>query len=74
MVPGPNDENNLILRAGPDAALLRECKATLFGAGALGGYVAAILAQSGIGLLDVVDNDALLPGNVARHIAGHQLV
>ena len=74
MVPGPNDEGNLILRAGPDASLLRERKATLFGAGALGGYVAAILAQSGIGLLDVVDNDALLPGNVARHIAGHQLV
>ena len=74
MVPGPNDAGNLILRSGPDAALLRGRKATLFGAGALGGYVAAILAQSGIGLLDVVDNDALLPGNVARHIAGHQLV
>ena len=74
MVPGPNDERNLILRAGPDAALLRERKATLFGAGALGGHVALLLAQSGIGVLDIVDADALLPGNVARRIAGHRRV
>ena len=74
MIPGPNDERNLILRAGPDAAALRERRATLFGAGALGGYVAVILAQSGLGFLDIVDRDALLPGNVARHIAGHRSV
>ena len=74
MIPGPNDERNLILRAGPDADRLRERKATLFGAGALGGYAAAILAQSGIGFLDIVDRDTLLPGNVARHIAGRQSV
>lgn len=74
MVSGPNDEQNLILRAGPDAALLRERKVTLFGAGALGGHVALLLAQSGVGVLDIVDADMLLPGNVARHIAGHQQV
>lgn len=74
MVPGPNDEQNLILRAGPNAVNLRGCRATLFGAGALGGHVAVLLAQSGLGVLDIVDDDALLPGNVARHIAGHRLV
>lgn len=72
MLPGPNDEPNLILRAGPDAPLLRVCKAVLFGAGALGGYVATSITQSGLGALDIVDGDFLLPGNVARHVAGHQ--
>ena len=72
MLPGPKDEPNLILRAGPDAHLLRTRKAALFGAGALGGYVAASIAQSGLGALDIVDGDLLLPGNVARHVAGHQ--
>lgn len=74
MLPGPNDAPNLILRAGPDAPLLRTRKAALFGAGALGGYVATSLAQSGLGALDIVDPDFLLPGNVARHVAGHQHV
>ena len=72
MLPGPNDEPNLILRAGPDAPLLRVRKAAIFGAGALGGYVATSLAQSGLGSLDIVDGDRLLPGNVARHVAGHR--
>lgn len=72
MLPGPKDEPNLILRAGPDAPLLRVRKAALFGAGALGGYVAASIAQSGLGALDIVDSDLLLPGNVARHVAGRQ--
>ena len=71
MIPGPNDMQNLILRAGPDAPLLKKCKAVLFGAGALGGHVALLLAQSGIGTLDVFDRDRLVPGNIARHIAGH---
>ena len=74
MLPGPNDAPNLILRAGPDAPLLRTRKAALFGAGALGGYVATAPAQSGLGALDIVDGDFLLPGNVARHVAGHQHV
>lgn len=74
MIPGPNDESNLILRAGPDANTLRNCRATLFGAGALGGHTGVALAQSGLGHLDIVDGDLLLPGNVVRHIAGHNLV
>ncbi len=72
--PGPIDEDSLILRAGPDAPLLRTCKVTLFGAGALGGYVGVALAESGLGSLDVVDGDTLLPGNVVRHVAGHDQV
>lgn len=72
--PGPMDEDSLILRAGPDAPTLRDLKVTLFGAGALGGYVANALSESGLGFLDLVDPDVLLPGNVVRHIAGHDAV
>ena len=72
--PGPTDERSLILRAGPDAPLLRALRATLFGAGALGGHVGTTLAQSGLGHLDIVDGDVLLPENVVRHVAGHDQV
>ena len=72
--PAPTDENSLILRAGPDAPALRTARATLFGAGALGGYVGATLAESGLGQLDIVDSDVLMPGNVVRHVAGHDQV
>ena len=71
---GPNDEDSLILRAGPDAPALRTRKVTLFGAGALGGHTGTLLAESGVGFLDIVDSDVLLAGNVVRHVAGHNLV
>ncbi len=72
--PGPTDELSLLMRAGPDASKLRTRTATVFGAGALGGYAAATLADSGIGFLRIVDRDVLLPGNVVRHVAGHDKV
>lgn len=72
--PGPTDEGTLILRGGPDAPALRSSRATLFGAGALGGCVGTILAESGLGRLDVVDGEVLLPENVVRHVAGHDQV
>ena len=72
--PGPRDEDSLILRAGPDAPELRARTAVMFGAGALGGHAAALLAESGVGNLNIIDPDTLLPGNVVRHIAGHSSV
>ena len=74
MQPGPNDQHSLILRAGPDAPILHTCRAVLFGAGALGGHTATLLAESGVRFLEIVDPDALLPGNVVRHVAGHDQV
>ena len=70
----PNEEENLILRAGPDARALRDRRIALFGAGALGGHVAVTLAESGGGFLRPVDADVLTPGNVVRHVAGHDWV
>ena len=71
--PAPVDARTLSLRAGPDAGTLKGRRAVLFGAGALGGYVATSLAQSGVGHLEIVDYDTLLPENVVRHVAGHPL-
>ena len=74
MRPGPNDDHSLILRAGPDASVLQTRRAVVFGAGALGGHTTTLLAESGVRFLDVIDPDALLPGNVVRHVAGHDQV
>ena len=74
LVAEPNDERTLRLRAGPDAEILKGCRAVLFGAGALGGHVAVTLAESGLGSLKIVDGELLSPGNVVRHVAGHDKV
>ena len=74
LVAEPNDERTLRLRAGPDAEVLKGRSAVLFGAGALGGHVAVTLAESGIDSLRIVDGDLLSPGNVVRHVAGHDQV
>ena len=47
--PGPYDRESLILRGGSDASALGSSRATLFGAGALGGHTALFLAESGVG-------------------------
>lgn len=71
---GPNDERSLMLRAGRDAATLREKSVAIFGVGALGGHAAVCLASSGVGRLRLVDSDQILPGNVVRHVVGHNAV
>ena len=71
---GPVDRQSLMLRAGPDSALLADKIVTIFGLGALGGHVAVALAQSGVTHLRLFDSDSLLPENVVRHAGGHLLV
>ena len=74
LVAEPNDERTLRLRAGPDSETIGGRRVVLFGAGALGGHVAVTLAESGIEALRIVDVDLLSPGNVVRHVAGHDQV
>ena len=74
LVAEPNDERTLRLRAGPDAEVLQGRRIVLFGVGALGGHVAVTLAESGTQALRIVDPDLLSPGNVVRHVAGHDQV
>lgn len=70
--PGPIDKESLMLRAGPDAALLKDKSVVVFGAGALGGHVALALAESGVTRLRLVDGDLILPENAVRHVAGRR--
>lgn len=74
LIPGETDQETLMLRAGPDAMEMQSKHVVLFGAGALGGHAAVLLAQSGVRSLTIIDYDFLLPGNVVRHVAGHSLV
>ena len=74
LVAEPNDARTLRLRAGPDSETIGGLRVVLFGAGALGGHVAVTLAESGVENLRIVDVDLLSPGNVVRHVAGHDQV
>ena len=66
----PDGERALLLRAGPDAPSLRSQRVLVLGAGAIGGYVADLLARSGLGEIDIVDYDILWPANGTRHVIG----
>lgn len=74
LIPGPTDKESLMLRAGPDAGLLKDKTVAVFGAGALGGHVALSLAESGVTRLRLIDGDNLLPENAVRHVAGRRFV
>jgi len=63
-----------ILRAGPDAPRLALSSAAIIGCGAVGSFLAEMLAMSGIGSLVLVDPDRFMPGNCIRHRAGPDLV
>ena len=47
---------------------LRRSRVAVFGIGGVGGYVAEALARSGVGALDLVDNDTVAPSNLNRQI------
>lgn len=47
---------------------LRQARVIVFGVGGVGGYVVEALARSGIGALDLVDNDTVSLSNLNRQI------
>jgi tRNA A37 threonylcarbamoyladenosine dehydratase len=47
---------------------LRECRVAIFGIGGVGGYAVEALARSGIGTLDLVDDDRICLTNLNRQI------
>lgn len=54
---------------GPEAMeKLQNSRVAVFGLGGVGGYVAESLARSGIGALDLVDNDRICLSNLNRQI------
>ena len=47
---------------------LRNARVAVFGLGGVGGYVVEALARSGVGTLDLIDNDRIAPSNLNRQI------
>lgn len=63
----PYSRTQLLL--GADAmARLRAARVAVFGLGGVGGYTVEALARSGIGALDLIDNDQVSPTNLNRQI------
>lgn len=48
--------------------LLRNARVAVFGIGGVGGYAAEALARSGIGKIDLIDNDSIAESNINRQI------
>ena len=54
---------------------LRSSRVAVFGVGGVGGYVVEALARSGVGALDLIDNDTVALSNLNRQIiATHDTV
>ena len=47
---------------------LRDSRVIVFGVGGVGGYAVEALARSGVGAIDVVDNDTFCASNLNRQI------
>ncbi len=47
---------------------LKKSRVAVFGLGGVGGYVVEALARSGVGALDIIDNDTISPSNINRQI------
>ncbi len=47
---------------------LKKSKIAVFGVGGVGGYAVEALARSGVGQLDIFDNDTVAPSNLNRQI------
>src|SRR5574344_1538938 len=52
----------------PALATLADSSIAVFGVGGVGGYVVEVLARSGVGRLDLVDNDCVSITNINRQI------
>ena len=52
--------------------ILRFSRVAVFGIGGVGGYAAEALARSGIGSLDLIDNDTVSITNINRQIIALQ--
>lgn len=47
---------------------LSKCRVAVFGVGGVGGYAVEVLARSGVGAIDIYDNDVVAASNINRQI------
>ncbi len=75
-IAAANDLATRRLRAGAPVtvATLANKTVAIVGVGAVGSFLADMLARAGIGGLHLVDHDLLRPGNCIRHLAGHRSI
>lgn len=52
----------------PAIEALAKSRVAVFGVGGVGGYVVEVLARSGVGTLDLFDDDKVCPSNINRQI------
>lgn len=52
----------------PAIDTLRGSRVAVFGVGGVGGYVVEVLARSGVGAIDIIDDDRVCPTNINRQI------
>lgn len=71
-----NEFSRTQLLFGEDAiAKLKTCRVAVFGVGGVGGYVVEALARTGVGTIDVIDNDTVSLTNINRQIiATHKTI
>ncbi len=68
-------ERTALIYGEENIAKLNKARVAVFGVGGVGGYVVEALARSGIGTLDIVDNDKVAVSNINRQIiATHSTV
>lgn len=70
----PGDDASLRSRSGRDQETLGGKRVLIVGLGAVGGHVAVVLAEAGVGTLELADSDILTRVNVVRHVAGAGLI
>ena len=73
-VTAPLDPTALMRRSHPRHAELAPLAVAVVGVGSVGSTVADLLHRSGVGRLELLDRDRLLPGNSVRHLAGAEHV
>ena len=57
-----------LLLGEPAIDTLKGSRVAVFGIGGVGGYVVEVLARSGVGALDIIDDDRVCLTNVNRQI------
>ena len=57
-----------LLLGGEGMEKLKKARVAVFGVGGVGGYAVEALARSGIGALDLIDDDVVSPSNINRQI------
>jgi len=61
-------ERTELLLGAKNMERLRRARVAVFGVGGVGGYTVEALARSGVGFLDLIDDDVVSPSNLNRQI------